>query len=174
MARPTRLIDADAIVYDFGEIDDGLCKRTELYVTDEAIAKQPTIEAEPHWIPCSERLPEDNDYKPFSYYEDGAVLFCTKNGKVGFGWYYESTKEWANEDDCTPGEVIAWMPLPKPYEVYPMPTLQQSIAAWCLLNDLINLGYPHDFQKELPHIRNYMWKVTDLVRDAIHIRDGMK
>ena len=55
---------------------------------------------------------------------------------------------------------------------YPKPTLQQSLEAWCLLNDLIELGYPHNFQKELPHIRNYMWKVTDLVRDAIHIRDG--
>jgi len=71
---------------------------------------------EPMWIPCSERLPEEDDYKPFSYYEDGAILFCTKNGKVGFGWYYESTKEWANEDDHTPGEVIAWMPLPEPYK----------------------------------------------------------
>ena len=42
-----RLIDADAIVYDIGEIDDGLCKRTELYVTNEAIAQQPTIDAVP-------------------------------------------------------------------------------------------------------------------------------
>ena len=42
-----RLIDANAIVYDFGEIDDGLCKRTEFYVTDDAVAKQPTIDAEP-------------------------------------------------------------------------------------------------------------------------------
>ena len=42
-----RLIDANAIVYDFGEIDDGLCKRTEFYVTDEAIAQQPTIDAVP-------------------------------------------------------------------------------------------------------------------------------
>ena len=42
-----RLIDADAIVYDFGEIDDGLCKRTEFYATDEAIAQQPTIDAVP-------------------------------------------------------------------------------------------------------------------------------
>jgi hypothetical protein len=67
------------------------------------------------WIPCSERLPKDDDYKPFSYYEDGVVFFCTKDGKVGFGWYYESTREWANEDDNTVGDVIAWMPLPEPY-----------------------------------------------------------
>ena len=58
------------------------------------------------------------------------------------------------------------------WKQYPKPTLRQSLEAWCLLNDLIHLGYPHDFQKELPHIRSYMWKVTDLVRDAIHIRDG--
>ena len=68
------------------------------------------------WILCSERLPEDDDYKPFSYYEDGAILYCTKDGKIGFGWYYESTKEWANEDDGYPGEVVAWMPLPEPYK----------------------------------------------------------
>ena len=113
MARPTRLIDANVLYMDLVKMKDfgDLTAKKAIRVVRNA----PTIEAEPHWIPCSERLPEDNDYKPFSYYEDGAVLFCTKNGKVGFGWYYESTKEWANEDDCTPGEVIAWMPLPKPY-----------------------------------------------------------
>ena len=55
---------------------------------------------------------------------------------------------------------------------YPNPTYQQSLEAWCLLNDLIKLGYPHDFLNGRPHIRSYMWKVTDLVRDAIHIRDS--
>ena len=67
------------------------------------------------WIPVTERLPKDDDYKPFSYYDDGAVLYCTKDGKIGFGWYYESTREWANEDDLSPGEVTAWRPLPEPY-----------------------------------------------------------
>jgi len=43
----TRLIDANALKYDFGEIDDGQYKRTELYVTNEAIAQQPTIDAVP-------------------------------------------------------------------------------------------------------------------------------
>lgn len=82
----------------------------------KAVQALPPAQPELKWIPCSERLPKDDDYKPFSYYEDGAVLFCTKNGNVGFGWYYESTNEWANEDDHTPGEVIAWMPLPEPYK----------------------------------------------------------
>ena len=42
-----RLIDANALKYDIGEIDDGQYKRTELYVTNEAIAQQPTIDAVP-------------------------------------------------------------------------------------------------------------------------------
>ncbi len=42
-----RLIDANVLKYDIGEIDDGQYKRTELYVTNEAIAQQPTIDAVP-------------------------------------------------------------------------------------------------------------------------------
>jgi len=112
-----RMIDADALKELFP--DDGEGSWTYNVTVKAYIDAQPTIEPERktgRWIPCSERLPEEDDYKPFSYYEDGAILFCTKNGKVGFGWYYESTKEWANEDDHTPGEVIAWMPLPEPYK----------------------------------------------------------
>ena len=113
----TRPIDADDLM-DWSETvqltDDG---GIDINDFEEKLKSMPTVDAEPQWIPVSERLPDDDDYKPFSYYEDGAVLFSTKNGKVGFGWYYESTKEWANEDDRTPGEVVAWMPLPKPYEV---------------------------------------------------------
>lgn len=56
---------------------------------------------------------------------------------------------------------------------YPRPTLQQSIDAWCVLNDLIELGVPHNFQHEAPHIRSYMYKVGYIVQDAIRIsRDG--
>ena len=57
-------------------------------------------------------------------------------------------------------------------KTYPLPTLNQSLEAWCLLNDLIKVGYPHNFQREAPHIKNYMYAISDLVKDAIHIRDG--
>jgi hypothetical protein len=43
----TRYIDAEAIVYDFGEIDNGAQKRFDLFVTNEVIAEQPTIDAIP-------------------------------------------------------------------------------------------------------------------------------
>ncbi|MEE3344509.1 MAG: DUF551 domain-containing protein [Bacilli bacterium] len=60
------------------------------------------------WIPCSERLPE----------EDGEYLVTTKwkgsySGDVyietNIDVYWEKLKEWDNND------IIAWMPLPEPY-----------------------------------------------------------
>ena len=72
---------------------------------------------EPHWISCSERLPEDNDYRECMECLDGAVWYFTENGAMGLGYYYKSTKEWATIDDLkTDGKVIAWMPLPAPYK----------------------------------------------------------
>ena len=42
-----RLIDANALKYDFGEINDGKNKWWDLYVTNEAISQQPTVDAIP-------------------------------------------------------------------------------------------------------------------------------
>ena len=61
------------------------------------------------WIPCSERLPE----------EDGDYLVTTKwigsySGDVYIethvAYYRKKPKEW----DCV--DIIAWMPLPEPYK----------------------------------------------------------
>ena len=69
------------------------------------------------WIPCSERLPEEEDYKSCIECLDGAVWYFTENGTMGIGYYYESTKEWSTTDDLkTDGKVVAWMPLPAPYK----------------------------------------------------------
>lgn len=43
----TRLIDADSLKYDFGEINEGQHRRWDLYVTNDALAKQPTVDAIP-------------------------------------------------------------------------------------------------------------------------------
>ena len=68
------------------------------------------------WIPCSERLPEEDDYKSCIECLDGAVWYFTENWTMGLGYYYESTKEWSTTDDLkTDGKVVAWMPLPEPY-----------------------------------------------------------
>ena len=65
--------------------------------------------AEPHWIPCSERLPEVRQWV-LCQCRAGImdVLRLTADGS----WYkgYPRTEYMG-------GFVVAWMPLPEPYEV---------------------------------------------------------
>ena len=57
------------------------------------------------WIPVSERLPE----------EKHCCLCCDKDRYITIGFISKS-KEWCFVDDEIDIDVIAWMPLPKPYE----------------------------------------------------------
>jgi len=64
------------------------------------------VQAVPQWIPVSERLPENRNQE---------VLISLKWG-IDIGGYSDGEwhSEWINHYDD--GEVLAWMPLPKPYE----------------------------------------------------------
>ena len=77
-----------------------------------------SIDTEPHWIPCSERLPADGVYLVYApeyrggssrskEHHNGVMFASFKGGKwsIEHGYY------------SRPNCVIAWMPLPKPYEV---------------------------------------------------------
>lgn len=67
-----------------------------------------TIEQEPRWIPVSERLPEKNV----------EVLATTEWGAVTIAEMY-SANDWFIHEGTTNAEIdeiVAWMPLPKPYE----------------------------------------------------------
>ena len=55
------------------------------------------------WVPVKERLPEKGTY----------VIACFEDGFIT-GVEYEEDGGWALWQDS--GEVIAWMPLPKPYK----------------------------------------------------------
>ena len=64
--------------------------------------------SEPHWIPVTERLPEDERNILITYY-----------GDITMGWYRESVNTWMiyeGEGNAEPDEVTAWMPLPEPYK----------------------------------------------------------
>ena len=90
-----------------------------LFIQDNKTEFPSVTPQEPRWIPTSERLPEEKDYSRCAENYDGAVYWCTDKGVIGMGWYYEDTKSWAWLDDTFPdhwGKVVAWMPLPTPYE----------------------------------------------------------
>ena len=57
------------------------------------------------WIPVSERLPEANQMVLAT--EKDSVILCCYEFVDGYGYCFYGSH----------GEVIAWMPLPKPYEV---------------------------------------------------------
>jgi len=41
-----------------------------------------------------------------------------------------------------------------------------------VIDALLKVGYPHDFQNEEPWIVNYMWAITDVIRKAVRIRNA--
>lgn len=55
------------------------------------------------WIPCSERLPETRNN----------ILICQRSGYVSIGYY--SQKEFLDLNSYPFENVIAWQPLPEPY-----------------------------------------------------------
>lgn len=58
------------------------------------------------WIPCSERLPEDNQ----------SVLVITKTGTIWTAFYDTFCETWIDNVTDNVLDVIAWMPLPAPYQ----------------------------------------------------------
>ena len=72
--------------------------------------KQP----EPQWIPCSERLPEDDTLMLVNYIDSRPDAV-----DIWIGWH-EMENVWYIDGEAHSSEfgneVIAWMPLPKPWE----------------------------------------------------------
>ena len=75
------------------------------YVTDILIDEAPTIEAVQGWIPCSERLPD----------VDVDVLTTTDWSEVLIAWLKKGGAWETDEYILGSDEILAWMPLPKPY-----------------------------------------------------------
>ena len=71
----------------------------------------PTIEPEPHWIPCSERYPEPDERVLVAIGDyDWFVWDCMSNR--GDDYFWEDEQGFYHNKY----EVIAWMPLPEPWK----------------------------------------------------------
>ena len=104
----SRYIDADAFVDDLYEHEfSNWCDKDEV---STLVNDAPSIDI-PQWIPCSERLPEENE-EVLVCDVDGTMEVCDLEmfgGGRGLKWTDKSGYEcWL--------DVIAWMPLPKPYK----------------------------------------------------------
>ena len=99
-----RPIDANELLTAFPVDDEPTITKSCVRMT---IKNMPTIEPEPQWIPCSERLPEPNE-----------MVLISVNGEVdadwiavdntGYGCWYRTMKYAIDID--------AWMPLPESYK----------------------------------------------------------
>lgn len=113
--EPMRAIDADALIEKYGDwyTEEGT-EEGYIGTIKGIVDSMPTIEPEQKWIPCSERLP--NQYGNYLVsIEDGETDIASIDPERSTKWslcdaygFY-----WADSKGV---KIIAWMPLPKPYE----------------------------------------------------------
>lgn len=102
-----RLIDADAIIKEIKERNpDDVSYEDAWAIT--CIEHAPTIEPQ-RWIPCSERLPEEDTDILVTYVDGEETRIIPVN--YGRGTWFDCIFDRALDSL----NVIAWMPLPEPY-----------------------------------------------------------
>lgn len=82
-----------------------------------AIANMPSVTPKAGWIPCSERLPEKRKYYLITVKIDG-MNGCKPYYKIQTSWYSDGqfVVDYISDGLVARRSVIAWMPLPTPYE----------------------------------------------------------
>lgn len=86
-------------------------------VTDafNALFDLPTIKAEPRWIPCSERLPEEQKKSYWVCTDSGYQYECRWTNINHFWTQFTTDWHWHLMDIPQYAKIVAWMPLPEPY-----------------------------------------------------------
>lgn len=105
-----RTIDADALVAqweaDAKQVEDVIAKMF-IYGAIHDVKHAPTIETEQQWIPCSERLPEENEVVlTQARFSDDIKMAVSARIDYNY-WTGWGTRE---------VNVVAWMPLPPVYQ----------------------------------------------------------
>ena len=80
----------------------------------EALEILPSAQPEPHWIPCSERLPKKERRTYWVCTDAGTQHECRWTNNR-FGMTVSDKWGWSIFDTPQYTKVIAWMPLPEPY-----------------------------------------------------------
>ena len=94
------------------DLDEAKARTTQLvhgYEVEQWLDTIPSVDIDrpQEWIPCSERLPSEDEQDP-----ELGVIVTLGNGYSGlqYDWYHDG--HWYDWD----GFVVAWMPLPKPWK----------------------------------------------------------
>ena len=98
-------------------IDDemtDLCAETMRVIAKE-IVKEVAEEYNNGWIPCSERLPEDNGVY-FVTLDDDIMPRCIDVRNFRNGVFEQRFIVSPLQGKCPEEKVVAWMPLPEPYK----------------------------------------------------------
>ena len=127
-----RPIDADVViekVMNYCKDDDGSCVEASADIREllDEIENLPTIQPEPQWILCDERMPEEHEWigtKEFGTTISDEVYVTFENEKgerfcqhLSFQNGELSRYDQFHMDTWYKGsKPIAWMPLPKPFE----------------------------------------------------------
>lgn len=91
----------DAVIEWYG------CKPNDIEAFEKNIEAIPSADRPQEWIPCSERLPTEEEQD-----DELGVLVTLGNGYSGlqYDWYHDGY--WYDWN----GFVVAWMPLPEPWK----------------------------------------------------------
>ena len=108
-----RLIDADALMgllkawqYEAQRLGAEINNRFATAIIAQVNA-MPTIEPDQKWIPCSERLPEENEVVlTQAQFKDDVKMAVSS--RVDFNYW----TGWGTREI----NIVAWMPLPEPYK----------------------------------------------------------
>ena len=96
----------DAVIEWYG------CKPNDIEAFEKIIEAVPSADRPQEWIPCGERLPDENDSVLITW--GNIPKWWMHDKRVCVLWHYSEKgpdAHWWKD-----GTIVAWMPLPKPWE----------------------------------------------------------